>query len=834
MKDVKEASDFVPFNAVLDDYCYSSYGDVVFGLKIEMSEVFSMSGSSSSEGNSEAEIFYHNWKKALKSLPENTSVQKISNFSVLKHKRNDSSNSKTMRWNEEMFLKRDVMFEETHLVISFQTAKNVQDKRSFLDRVVKFKEVNRIDEYKQVISAFISSLNDFCINVASLSGFDLVQLFINNWNGCNNDSDMLQDVSVNKDGLTVGEKSVMVLTARKLPVSFNGFTNQNRKITDSLRFENSKLNHKQEVNLSSSYLFPVGMGFPVEHTIIETIVIEGKENINSKLDKEHQGLNLLVGIKNSDAIEKRKVISETKKSLTENDYSYASWGLTIIVRAESRKKANELGDMLFNVGDKQLGIIFAKENYSAWSSFYSSLPGASRQNKNLRLTFLEICSYMTHIESFKKGNSNGIVLVDMFGKPFLFDFWDEENNFVNSRNGLIFAPTGGGKSFLVNHILDQCFTNGDTIFLIDVGGSYKRITALNNGVYIDSREINNLEFNPFLDCYKADGNYYPELDSRGKRDGLYLEFMSSLLILCMYDREEEMTEKYRESVKEIKDALKTTLILYYERVNKENCVVNFDEYYKSTLVLLDKVKNDDTSNLSYLDLKKFRLRMKPFSLDGEYSFLLNSEEKKDIKNRWITFDLVGIIENGSLSAPVLLIVIRMFERVMNRNFGGRSRMFIDEAIDFLKIEMFGEYVGGLYRKIRKLGGQIILITQNIDYLDSIPGEVRSSILGNTEVKILLDHSKVTRLFPKIQNELSLSNDEMELLNNQVAASDSNYRIGFIKFGKMKGFLFKHEVSPETFSLYQTDAKKIKMIDELIEKSNGNIESAVNSYVELNQ
>lgn len=823
----KEASDFIPFDHVAKDgnYCITAYGDVVFAMEVEMKEVYTMASGDGDAG--EAELFYHDWKKTLSMLPEKTMVQKISKFYTLPHTRQASNGNKTKRWNEDMFLARDVVFEKTYIVVSFQFNSNMGKAgiKSLLSRVEKFKGIEYLADYIQQFEAFSESLKTCCNSVTVLDSWDVLSLFSDIWNQGKGD-EYLDDIEITENGLKVGASNVAVLTSRKLPSSFDGFTKQNRKIVESEKLGINRTNYRQDSSLATSFLFPLGMGIPVDHILVETIRIEGKEETETRLDKEYQRLNFLVGLKMADAIRKRRIIDEIKEHRLEMDGTYASWGVTVLIKSEDKDKLTRLTNIFVDVAQKQLGMVMAVENYGAWKQFYASMPGCARLHtkESLRLGFLEIYAYMTHVESFKKGNSKGMVMVDLFGRPFIFDDWDEENKYCEARNGVVFAPTGQGKSFLINHVLDQAFWNGDVVFLIDVGGSYKRITSLNKGVYVDSRKLDNLQFNPFLDCYKRDGIYFPELDDSGQKDAIYLDFMTSLICACWYGSSEEKVKK------ETLGAISKTVKAYFKHVNETKAEeLNFDKYYH---FVLNHYKENEDEYAAFLDIGSFKMLLNPFTVDGEYGFLLNGRNTIDISNRWITFDLVGILNNKNIKSPVLLIIMQLFQRTMNHWYGTNCRMFIEEAVDFLQGGFFADYIGSLYRKIRKMGGQVFIVTQSIQFLDRLDPLVKASILGNTEIRILLNHAKVSHLYEQMQRELSLSNSEMDLLKNQTVKGDSKYRIAFMKFGSMPGFLFRHEVSPETFSLYQTNAKDIQKIDDLI-KSTGSIDGAVASFVEQN-
>ncbi len=829
MKKLNDSVDLMPFDFIGDKHVITAYGDIVFACEIEMIESYTMADSISSDNEtSEVNLFYHEYKAALTKLEEGTIVQKIVKIYTLPHNRNPSEGSQTKRWNEDMFINRDVMFEKTYLLIAipFRDYKKGGKLGGLFSRVERFKGLEYIETYIAKYDSFQNSLEGVCKNVTQLSGDQILELYVDCWN-VGKKGEVLQPLKVNQDGLMLGNEFVAVLSSSKMPGSFDGFTKMNRSLTETSKINKKKKTNKTsfrgDVSLPTSYLFPLGIGLPIDHFLIETIKVESSDEVDTRLSKEAQGLNFLIGLRYQDAINKKRDIEEIKLQKSEFSFKYASWGCTVILKSPDKSELSHLVNLVTDKAIKELGMVLAIQNAKSFKTFYSALPACARINENLRLTFLEVCSYMTHLESFKKGNSSGVVLVDLFGKPFVFDFWDESNKYVEARNGVIFAPTGQGKSFMVNHFLDQSYWAGDLIFLIDVGGSYKRITALNNGTYIDSKNIENLKFNPFLDCYSKNGEYYPELDSRGVKDPMYLDFITSLIVSCY----NPLADKNSKGAKVV---LEKSVLQYFDKANTETMIIGFDSYYT---FLQNHFFPENKEFEKFLNFSEFLLIMEKFRLAGSHGFLLNSETTFDLNKRWITFDLVGVANNKELQAPTLLMVMNLFEKMTAIHYGNRLRMFIEEAVDFLQGGVFSDYIGGLYRKIRKYGGQVFIVTQSIEFLDKLDPLVSSSIMTNSEIKIILNHEKVSYLYPRLIKDLSLSKSEAELIQNQTALSDSKYRIGFMKFGSMKGFLFRHEVSAETFAMYQTNASEIKMIDELIEQS-GNVVSAVQTYVENKQ
>ena len=85
---------------------------------------------------------------------------------------------------------------------------------------------------------------------------------------------------------------------------------------------------------------------------------------------------------------------------------------------------------------------------------------------------------------------------DRFGTPAKINLWDYPA--LNNKNRIVIGPSGSGKSFWLNNYILQSYELGRDMMIIDIGGSYRSMIALNRGKYFDSTEQKKFAFNPFL------------------------------------------------------------------------------------------------------------------------------------------------------------------------------------------------------------------------------------------------------------------------------------------------------------------------------------------------
>lgn len=69
---------------------------------------------------------------------------------------------------------------------------------------------------------------------------------------------------------------------------------------------------------------------------------------------------------------------------------------------------------------------------------------------------------------------------------------------INNRNKFVLGPSGSGKSFLMNNILEQYLTYNYDVVIVDTGDSYSGTCKYKGGRYIQYTEEKPITMNPFL------------------------------------------------------------------------------------------------------------------------------------------------------------------------------------------------------------------------------------------------------------------------------------------------------------------------------------------------
>lgn len=177
---------------------------------------------------------------------------------------------------------------------------------------------------------------------------------------------------------------------------------------------------------------------------------------------------------------------------------------SLLVCAESKelpKAINYIENALF-----LQGIIPSKNSYNQLELFRAALPGNSVELKNYDLYLTTADAALSFFfkealpvsEPAPKGFS--ICFTDRQGVPIRIDpadySWDIGR--INSRNKFVLGPSGSGKSFFMNALIEQYLLYNMDVVIVDTGDSYAGTSAYLNGKYITYKPEKPITMNPFV------------------------------------------------------------------------------------------------------------------------------------------------------------------------------------------------------------------------------------------------------------------------------------------------------------------------------------------------
>ena len=163
-----------------------------------------------------------------------------------------------------------------------------------------------------------------------------------------------------------------------------------------------------------------------------------------------------------------------------------------------QKACNYIESALFS-----LGIIPSKNAYNQLELFRTALPGNGVELKHydwfLTTCDAALCFFFKEAMQQDEPSDFLIRFTDRQGVPVGIDPADlpMRTNRINNRNKFVLGPSGSGKSFFMNALIEQyCLYNMDMV-IVDTGHSYSGLCSYYNGKYITYTDEKPITMNPF-------------------------------------------------------------------------------------------------------------------------------------------------------------------------------------------------------------------------------------------------------------------------------------------------------------------------------------------------
>ncbi|HMH33835.1 MAG TPA: TraG family conjugative transposon ATPase, partial [Puia sp.] len=417
-------------------------------------------------------------------------------------------------------------------------------------------------------------------------------------------------------------------------------------------------------------------------------------------------------------------------------------------------------------------------------------------------TFIEQASCFLNLESNYRSSAKPATIRfgdRLTGRPIEVDLFDEpmRKGIITNRGMFVCGSSGGGKSMLCNHILRSLYDQGAHIVVVDIGHSYKGLCELADGYYFTYTEKNPIRFNPF---FLQPGE---TLDTEKK------ESLKALLVTLW--KQEHETFNRSEYV-----ALSNAIQGYYFLIESNRklfpCFNSFYEYLESEYVEVlkkQRVKERD------FDVENFLYVLRPYYKGGEFDYLLNAQENLDLLGqRFIVFELDNIKDHPILFPVVTLIIMELFISKMRKIQSILKVLEIEEAWKAMAKAGMAEFMKYGFKTLRKFYGIPIVVTQEIDDLISSP-IIKDAIIGNSDIKILMDMRKFTNKFDQLQATLGMSEKgKTQLFSlNRANEPGRRYREFYLELGGQVMKVLRYEPSPEEYYTYTTEqTEKVKVLE----------------------
>lgn len=370
-----------------------------------------------------------------------------------------------------------------------------------------------------------------------------------------------------------------------------------------------------------------------------------------------------------------------------------------------------------------------EESVGAWKVQRNTLPGAVLSLDRARKMKTNNLADFLPVYGPREGDLIPAVLFrNRMGGLVKFNPFDPN---LPNYNALVTGSSGAGKSFLNNCILLQELQQNLRVFIIDIGGSYKKLTETLGGQYIEMNLSNGYKINPF--------------DVPNPKAEPSTQKLKSLLasIECMVSDD---------------DGVKLPKI---ERVLLEKALLDLYEKFRlrSKVPTLSALR-DFLAASNEPSLKRIATMLYSWTGDRPYGKLLDGEGSLRTDARICTFDLKGLSSYPDLQSVMTLMLTEFILTQVDLDRTSNKRIILDEAWELLKSPAAASFMEYCARTLRKTGSGITFITQGLEEIVASP--IGAAILNNTATKFVMLQRGDSKV---LANTLKLNPQELALIHS---------------------------------------------------------------------
>lgn len=271
----------------------------------------------------------------------------------------------------------------------------------------------------------------------------------------------------------------------------------------------------------------------------------------------------------------------------------------------------------------------------------------------------------------------------------------------------------------------------------------------------------------------------------------------------------------RHKIEEIRDKYaidedETMAIILYEISKEEEELrnikvseLNFNSFFEFALQYIPFLQEE--SKIDF-DIDEFRFLLSKFYKGGAMERTLNENMDTSLfDEKFVVFEIDAIKDDKTLFPIVTLIIMDLFLQKM-RLKRNRKALIIEEAWKAIASDLMAGYILYLYKTVRKFWGIVGVVTQEIEDIIS-SNIVKSAIINNSEIVILLDQTKLKDRFGEVKALLGLTEVECSkiwTINNLDNKSGRGaFKEVYIRRGQY-GEVYGVEESPECYMAYTTE------------------------------
>ncbi len=431
---------------------------------------------------------------------------------------------------------------------------------------------------------------------------------------------------------------------------------------------------------------------------------------------------------------------------------------------------NQVSETLTKVREMS-GAEAMEETLAAFDIFCeSSIPNARSKERTKPVKTSNLCDILPVFGPWGGHAEPKIILRSRLGSLVSFNPFASE---LTNSNQIVSGGSGSGKSFMTNILLMQMLKENPKVFIVDIGGSYKKICDNLNGQYIQLGVDTDLSMNPFD---LALGEVKPSSQK--------IKFILSLVEIMTKDSNQIHLGKLEKS--EIEIAI--------EKVYEEFKRPKFSDLRQ---LLLSHPEDS---------IKRIGKILASWCGNSSYGKFVDQETTLALKRPIVCFDLKGMEAYPDLQSVCLFIITDFVWREVQADRSHMKFLILDECWKLM--EHASTFIAEVFRTFRKYSASAIAISQNMD--DFAQSKIANAILPNSSIKWVLKQKGADK--ERLKEVLGLNSTEVDLISS-LHQERGSYSEAFLIAEDSRAVVVI-ESTPLEYWLATTDGRDLGMIEEL--------------------
>lgn len=414
-----------------------------------------------------------------------------------------------------------------------------------------------------------------------------------------------------------------------------------------------------------------------------------------------------------------------------------------------------------------------EETLAAFDIFAEiAIPNARSKERIKRMKTSNLCDLLPLYGAWTGHKDPKILLRSRLGNLVSFNPFTSE---LTNSNQIVSGGSGSGKSYMTNILMMQMLKENPKVFIVDIGGSYKKICDNLNGQYIQLGVDSGLSMNPF-DLAAGETRPTPQK----------IKFILSLVEIMTKENDSLQLGKLEKS--EIESAI--------EQVYETSKTPRLSDLKKILLAHADN------------NLVRIGKILNSWCGDSAYGRFVDQPTTLQLKSPIVCFDLKGMETYPDLQSACLFIITDFVWREVQSDRARPKFLILDECWKLMENDSASLFIAEVFRTFRKYMASAIAISQNID--DFARSKIANAILPNSSIKWVLKQKGADK--ERLKEVLSLNPNEVDLISS-LTQERGSFSEAFL-MAEDDRCVVVIESTPLEYWLATTDGRDLGKIEEL--------------------